>query len=92
MSILTLSGVQTTNAGTYEVIVSRTHFTNSATLTVNSTPTPASIQSVSPSLTNSFDAYIGQTLALSVQASGFSGSANNEHKDINPSLTTIDQQ
>ncbi|HEX3857334.1 MAG TPA: lamin tail domain-containing protein [Verrucomicrobiae bacterium] len=72
MSILTLSGVQTTNAGTYKVIASNglESFTNTATLTVNSLPTPPSIQSVSP-LENSFDANIGQTLTLSVQASGF---------------------
>jgi hypothetical protein len=85
MSILTLTGAQITNAGTYEVIASNglESFTNSATLTVNSAPTPASIQSVSPPQ-NSFDAYIGQTLTLNVLASGFPIPTYQWSKDNSP--------
>jgi Lamin Tail Domain/Immunoglobulin I-set domain len=71
-SILTLTDVHTTNAGTYKVIAANglESFTNTAVLTVNATPTAPFIVSVTPAL-NSFDAYLGQTPTLSVLASGY---------------------
>ncbi|HEY3931895.1 MAG TPA: lamin tail domain-containing protein [Verrucomicrobiae bacterium] len=72
ISVLTLTGVQTTNAGTYMVIASNglQAFTNTAVLTVNTAPTKPTILSSTPTV-NSFDAYLGQTVNFSVLASGF---------------------
>jgi prepilin-type processing-associated H-X9-DG protein len=72
ISVLSLTGVQTTNAGTYKVIASNglESFTNTAVLTVNTAPTAPSILAVTPDLAGSFDAYLGQTPTFSVQASG----------------------
>jgi Lamin Tail Domain/Immunoglobulin domain len=72
ISVLTLTDVQTTNSGIYKVIASNglESFTNSATLTVNSTPTPPLILSYTPAL-DSFDGYFGQTVDFNVLASGY---------------------
>ncbi|HXS68746.1 MAG TPA: lamin tail domain-containing protein [Candidatus Polarisedimenticolia bacterium] len=73
ISILVLSDIQRTNAGTYQAIASNglQSFTNSAILTVNASPTPPSIVSYTPALTQGFDAYLGQAVNFSVTASGF---------------------
>jgi hypothetical protein len=72
ISILALNNIQLTNAGTYTVIAENglQSFTNTTALTVIGLPTAPVIQTVTPQL-NSFDAFVGQTLALSVTASGF---------------------
>ncbi len=72
ITVLTLTDVQTTNSGTYMVIASNglASFTNSATLTVNATPTAPSILSSTPAL-DSFDAYLGQTPTFEIVASGY---------------------
>ena len=70
ISVLTLSNVQISMNGTYKVVADNglQSFTNSATLTVNSTPTAPSLSSVPPA---SLEAYIPQTVPLTVAASGF---------------------
>jgi Lamin Tail Domain/Immunoglobulin I-set domain len=72
LSILAVNNVQLTNAGSYTVIAENglQSFTNTVALTVVGLPTAPVIQSVAPQL-DSFDAFIGQTLTLSVTASGF---------------------
>ena len=72
ISTITLTGIQTTNAGTYTVIAANglESFTNSAVLTVNALPTAPSILSVTPQQ-DSFDAYLGQTVTFSVLTSGY---------------------
>jgi hypothetical protein len=72
ISTITLTGIQTTNAGTYTVIAANglESFTNSAVLTVNALPTAPSILSVTPQQ-DSFDAYLGQTVIFSVLTSGY---------------------
>jgi hypothetical protein len=86
LSVLTLTGVQTTNAGAYKVIASNglEGFTNTAVLTVNTAPTAPSILSVTPDLDGSFDAYLGQTPTLSVLASGNPAPTYQWFKDNNP--------
>jgi hypothetical protein len=73
-SVLTLSGPETSSAGTYTVTAIAGNglqsFTNNATLTVNAMPTKPAIQSVTPAL-DSFDAYLGQTVNFSVAATGY---------------------
>jgi len=85
ISVLTLTSAQTTNAGTYKVIASNglQSFTNTATLTVNATPTPPSILSYSPNLKGSFDGYFGQTIDLSVVAGGYPAPTYQWCKDNN---------
>ncbi len=85
ISVLTLTGVQSTNAGTYKVIASNglESFTNSAVLTVNATPTPPSILSYTPAL-DSFDGYFGQTVDFSVLASGYPAPTFQWYKGNNP--------
>lgn len=72
ISTLTLNNVQTTNAGTYTVIAENglQSFTNRATLAVVSAATASSITAVTPPF-DTFDAFLGQTLKLSVTAGGF---------------------
>lgn len=72
LSILTLTDVQTNMAGTYTVIAEngRERLTNSATLTVNQSPTVPSLLSVTPNL-DGFDAFVGQSVHFSVLASGY---------------------
>lgn len=72
ISTLTLSDIQSTNAGTYTVVAGNglQSFTNKAVLTVVATPTPPSISAVTP-LVDSFDAYFGQSVTLGVTASGY---------------------
>jgi Immunoglobulin I-set domain len=72
VSIISLSGAQTANPGTYTYTAVADNglqsFTNSATLTVNATPSAPTI--LSAPLDN-FDAYVGQTVALTVTADGY---------------------
>jgi len=70
ISVLTLVNVQTNMSGTYTVIADNglQSFTNSATLTVNATATAPTVSSVPPP---NLDAYIPQTVPLTVAASGF---------------------
>lgn len=70
ISVLTLTGVQTNIAGTYTVIAENglESFSNNATLTVNQTPTAPTVDSAPP---DSLEAYIPQTVPLTVVASGF---------------------
>ena len=88
MSILTLSSPQTASAGahTYKVIASNglQSFTNSATLTVNPTPTAPSILSYTPALDSGFDAYTGQSIDFSVVANGYPAPTYQWYKDNNP--------
>jgi hypothetical protein len=86
ISVLTLTSVQTTNAGIYKVVASNglESFTNSAMLTVNGSPTPPSILSVTPDLDGSFDAYIGQSPTFSVLASGYPAPTYQWFKDNSP--------
>ena len=86
ISVLTLTGVQTTNAGTYKVIASNglESFTNAAVLTVNTARTAPSILSVKPDLLGSFDAYLGQTPTFSVLASGYPAPTYQWFKNNNP--------
>ncbi len=70
ISVLTLANVQTNMAATYTVIADNglQSFTNSATLTVSATATAPTISSAPPT---NLDAYIPQTVPLTVVASGF---------------------
>ncbi len=70
ISVLTITGVQTTDAGSYKVIASNglQSFTNSFTLAVSSTPTAPEISIAPPP---SLEAYIPQSVPLTVAASGF---------------------
>ena len=70
ISVLTLANVQTNMNGTYTVIADNglQSFTNSATLVVNVTATAPTISSAPPT---NLDAYIPQTVPLTVVASGF---------------------
>lgn len=87
ISVLTLTGVQSTNAGTYKVIASNglESFTNSAVLTVNDAPTPPTIISYAPAL-DSFDGYVGQTVNFSVLASGYPAPTYQWYEGGNPIL------
>jgi len=86
-SVVTLSGAQTATAGTYTVKAIASNglqsFTNNATLTVNSTPTAPTIQSVTPAL-DGFDAYLGQTVNFSVAATAYPAPAYYWFKDNSP--------
>ena len=70
ISVLTLANVQTNMDGTYTVIADNglQSYTNSATLVVNATATAPTISSAPPT---NLDAYIPQTVPLTVVASGF---------------------
>ena len=72
VSILTLSDVQLTNAGTYSVVAANglQSFTNTAVLAVVAAPTRPTISAVTPGVSN-FDAFLGQSIVLGVTASGF---------------------
>jgi hypothetical protein len=82
VSTLVLSGVQTTNSGTYTVIADNglQHFTNAAVLTVNTGPITPSILSFAPAL-QIFDAHLGQTVNFAVTVSGFPAPAFRWQKD-----------
>lgn len=84
-SVLTLSGVQSTNAGTYTVIAENglQAFTNSAVLTVNQSPVAPSILSYTPAL-DSFDGCLGQTVNFSILASGYPSPTFQWYKDSTP--------
>jgi hypothetical protein len=81
-STLNLTGVQTTNSGTYTVIADNglQKFTNSAVLTVNTGPIAVSITSYTP-LEQSFDSYVGQTVNFAITASGFPAPGYQWQKD-----------
>lgn len=72
ISTITLDNLQLTNAGNYTVIAANglESFTNTAVLTVNATPAPPTILSVTP-VVDSFDAFLGQSVILTVTADGF---------------------
>lgn len=82
VSVLTLTSVQLSNAGTYSVVASTglQSFTNTFTLTVNQSPTAPSILSYTPAL-DSFDGCIGQTVNFGVLASGYPAPTYQWYKD-----------
>jgi len=82
VSVLGLTLVQLTNAGTYSVVASTglQSFTNTFTLTVNQSPVAPSILSSTPAL-DSFDGCIGQTVNFSVLVSGYPAPTYQWYKD-----------
>jgi hypothetical protein len=70
ISVLTLTDAQTNMAGTYSVIADNglQSFTNNATLMVSATATAPIVSATPP---KSLEAYIPQTVPLTVTASGF---------------------